>query len=130
MIAVVAQPRSRIERELLAEQYLTSENKDSSKKDGLQVLNKITETQHRALFISTISPSARSYLDFAYRYGPVPFPPCDEEFKLGTQEQWDLVQKKKKKNGKNLPNPFAHAVDLPQTKSGEYLNGNSDHLFW
>jgi hypothetical protein len=93
MIAVVAQPRSRIERELLAEQYLTSENKDSSKKDGLQVLNKITETQHRALFISTISPSARSYLDFAYRYGPVPFPPCDEDFKVSFYF-WEIFERK------------------------------------
>lgn len=131
MIAVVAQPRSRVERELLAEQYLTSENRPGSKVEGLQVLNKVTELQHRGLFISTVSPSARSFLDFAYKYGPVPFPPCSEEFKIGTEEQWDLCLKKKKKGGgRTLPDPFKHSLGLPQDKKGEFLRGKADDIYW
>ena len=133
MIGVVAQPRSRVERDLLSEQYLTSENRQGSKVEGLVVLNKVTEMQHRALMISTVSPSARNYLDYAYKYGPVPFPPCSEDFKMGTDEQWNLVMKKKMKDGdgKNLPNPFSHKSELPQhKKTGEYLRGNSEHLYW
>jgi hypothetical protein len=131
VVITVAQPRSRVEREMIAEQYLTAENRQGSKADALEVLNKITSVQHRALVVSTIDSAARSHLDFAYKYGPVPFPPCSEEFKLGTQEQWDLVLKKKKTDNKNLPNPFKHGLDLPKDyRSGEYLNGISDDLWW
>ena len=128
-IAVVAQPRSLNERNLIAEQYLTSENRPSSKADGLQLMNAVTEKKHRALFISTVASNARSYIDYAFKYGPVPFPALDPEFKIGTEEQWNLCDKKKKNKGKNLPNPFANKMDLHTHKAtGDYLNGLSGDL--
>lgn len=133
-IVVVAQPRSRVERELLSENYLTASNEPGAKLTGLQLLNKATEVEHRALVISTISPSSRSYLDYAYLYGPVPFPPCPDDFKLGTSEQWLYEerqnQKKPSKKAKHLPDVFEGRPDLPKDKKGEYIRAISDNIFW
>jgi len=130
-VIVVAQPRSRAERDLIAEQYLTAANEEGSKRAGLMLMNKITEESHRALVISTVSASARSYPDYCFKVGPCPFPPVPDDFRLGTEEQWNFEMKKKKPKSKSMPNPFASKVDLPKDKrSGEYLRGQSDDLFW
>jgi hypothetical protein len=133
-VAIVAQPRSLLERSLVAEQYLTSENRPTSKADGLRLMNAVTETKHRALIISTVSANARSYLDYCFRYGPVPYPPPEEEkeFRLGLEEQWNVSAKKdpKQKKRKYFPSPFSYGHDLHKDKKGEYLNGLSDDLYW
>lgn len=139
MIAVVAQPRSLNERNLIAEQYLTSENRPSSKADGLRLMNAITEVQHRALFISTVSSNARSYIDFSFKYGPVPYPHPDEDFTIGTDDQWGDQGKRKgsskkekgagSSGGSRFPDPFTHSTDLPKNKKGEYISPDDDIFF-
>ena len=136
-IFVVANPRSEVERKLIAEQYLTAEATYGGKQKGLAVLGAATSTQYRALVITTTDSSARRYIEYLYLYGPVPE---HIELKLGTEEQWaesednPVVQKKpsakKQKQGLppiGLPNPFLLTPDLPSS-NGEYLNGLSDNL--
>lgn len=130
-IIVVAQPRSRIERDLIAEQYLCATNETNAKQVGLQLMNKATEVQHRALVISTVSPSARSYPDYCFIVGPSPFPPTPDDFRLGTEEQWNFEMRKKKPKSKHMPNPLAHTLELPRDRrTGEYLRGLEDDIFW
>jgi hypothetical protein len=131
-VIVVAQPRSRNERDLIAEQYLTAGNEAGSKASGLMLMNKITEEPHRALVISTVSASARSYPDYCFKVGPCPFPPVPDGFRLGTEEQWNYeMRKKKAKGSKEMPNPFTAKPDLPKNmRTGEYFRATSDDLFW
>lgn len=131
-IGVVANPRSSVERELLAVNYLTPVN--ANKQIGLEILGKVTEVPHRALIISTVSADARSYADFSFRCGPVPFPPTAPDFKMGTPAQWSYSMKTKKPKSKELPSPFKSQHDLPiNVRTGEYLRGISEEcedLFW
>ena len=138
-IFVVANPRSEVERKLIAEQYLTAENTYGGKQKGLSVLGAATSTQYRALVITTTDSSARRHVEYLYTYGPVPE---RVEIQLGTEEQWaessgnPAIQKKKpvkkiKSNDKQptgLPNPFLWTPPLPTDNSGEYLNGLSENL--
>lgn len=130
-IFVVANPRSEVERKLLAEQYLTAENSFAGKQKGLQVLGAATSTQYRALVILTTDSSARRFTEYLHTYGPVPE---HVELKLGTDEQWadEGVKKRKviKKNEKyekslTLPDPFMYAPTLPTDGSGNFLGGLS-----
>ena len=130
-VIVVAQPRSRLERDLIAEQYLTAGNEAGAKASGLMLMNKITEEPHRALVISTVSASARSYPDYCFKVGPCPFPPVPEDFRLGTEEQWNYEMRKKKAKSKEMPNPFSSTSELPKNnRTGEYLRGVTDDVFW
>jgi hypothetical protein len=137
-IFVVANPRSEVERKLIAEQYLTAEASYAGKQKGLAVLGAATSTQYRALVISTTDSSARRHVDYLYLYGPVPE---HIELKLGTQEQWAesqgnpaIEKKKKQKTAKDaptptsLPNPFLFTPPLPTDAGGEYLRGLSENL--
>ena len=136
-IFVVANPRSEVERKLIAEQYLTAENTYGGKQKGLSVLGAATSTQYRALVITTTDSSARRYIEYLYTYGPVPE---HVELKLGTEEQWAesqetpiqkrKVQKRKKEQppSSSLPNPFQLTPALPTDSSGEFLNGLSESL--
>lgn len=128
-IFVVANPRSEVERKLLAEQYLTAENSFAGKQKGLQVLGAATSTQYRALVILTTDSSARRFTEYLNLFGPVPE---HVELKLGTEEQWadEGVKKRKvvKKNEKyekslTLPDPFLFAPSLPTDNSGNFLRG-------
>jgi hypothetical protein len=131
-IGVVANPRSAVERELLAVNYLTPVN--ANKQVGLEVLGKVTEVPHRALIISTVSADARAYGDFLFRCGPVPFPPTPPDFRMGTPSQWAYSMKTKRPKSKELPNPLQRHTELPlNLKTGEYLRGISeqeDEVFW
>ncbi len=132
-IVIVANPRSRIERELIAEQYLCASNDSNAKATGLSLLSKTTEVEHRALVISTVSPNARSYMDYCFKVGPCPFPPTPEGWKLGTPEQWAFEMKRKKPKSAHIPNPLTRHAELPMDKkTGDYLRGVSDEadLFW
>lgn len=132
-IFVVANPRSEIERKLIAEQYLTAENTFAGKQKGLQVLGAATSTQYRALVILTTDSSARRFTEYLSVYGPVPE---RVELKLGTEEQWadqGEVKRRKvvKKNEKyekslTLPDPFLYAPTLPMDKGGNFLGGLSN----
>jgi hypothetical protein len=133
LVLCVAQPRSRNERDLLAEQFLTSENRDNAKTEALKMMDKVTEVQHRAIVMSTVCPNARSYIDYLFMYGPVPNPPTSADFKLGTEEQWSHCDKKPcTGKGKSLPNPFGGKPDLPKNqKTGEYfIRMKKDDLYW
>lgn len=137
-IFVVANPRSEVERKLLAEQYLTAENTYGGKQKGLQVLGAATSEQYRALVITTTDSSARRYVEYLFLYGPVPE---HVELRLGTEEQWSeseatpvgkrKVNSKKKKDAPkptSLPNPFTWTPPLPTNGNGEFLNGLSENL--
>ena len=130
-IIVVANPRSRVERELIAEQYLCAGNESNAKSIGLNLLSKTTEVEHRALVISTCAPNARAYPDYCFKVGPCPYPPTPDGWKLGTDEQWSYQRKAKKPKSKELPNPLRRHNELAMDmKSGEYLRGLEDEVFW
>lgn len=138
-IFVVANPRSEVERKLIAEQYLTAEASYAGKQKGLAVLGAATSTQYRALVITTTDSSARRFVDYLFLYGPVPE---HVELKLGSQEQWqesegnpaNTKRKVVKKSTQNqekpssLPNPFLYTPPLPTDSGGEYLRGLSENL--
>jgi hypothetical protein len=130
-ICIIAQPRSKIERDLIAEQYLCASNESNAKTVGLQLMNKVTEQEHRGLVISTVSPSSRSYIDYCFKTGPSPYPPAPEDFKIGTEEQWAFTMKTKKPKTKHMPNPMSATPELPQhPRTGEYLRSQTDDIFW
>lgn len=130
-IIVVANPRSRVERELIAEQYLCAGNESGAKSIGLNLLSKVTEVEHRALVISTCAPNARAYPDYCFKVGPCPYPPTPDGWKMGTDEQWAYQRKSKKPKSKELPNPLKRHNELPMDmRSGEYLRGLEDEVFW
>ena len=136
-VFVVANPRSEVERKLLAEQYLTAENSFGGKQKGLAVLGAATSDQYRALVITTTDSSARRYVDYLFLYGPVPE---HVDLRIGTEEQWaeseaSPMQTKKKTSSKkkdvpkptSLPNPFNYTPELPSI-NGEYINSLSENL--
>jgi len=131
-IIVVANPRSRVERELIAEQYLCAGNESGAKSIGLNLLSKVTEVEHRALVISTCAPNARAYPDYCFKVGPCPYPPTPDGWKMGTDEQWAYQRKSKKPKSKELPNPLKRHNELPMNmKTGEYLRGLEDEeVYW
>lgn len=130
-IIVVANPRSRVERELIAEQYLCAGNESNAKSIGLNLLSKTTEVEHRALVISTCAPNARAYPDYCFKVGPCPYPPTPDGWKLGTDEQWSYQRKAKKPKSKELPNPLRRHTELPMDmKTGDYLRGQEEELYW
>lgn len=136
-IVVVAQPRSEIERDLLAKQYLAPDKSYNNKTRGLEVLGAVTNIQYRALVILTTDSSARKFEDYLLTYGPVNDDLVPEDFRLGTEEQWedeDEPKSKKRKYEKatkpsktptHLPNPFTHAPNLPML-GDTFLHGLSD----
>jgi hypothetical protein len=120
-IIVVAQPRSMRERQLIAEQYLTAENRNHAKQRGLQTMEMITTTPYRAMIIDTNNTSARGMEEYVFYYGPVPFPFPHEKWRVGLDDQWreeqeeekydhDFFKTHKKQKTQNLPQ-----TDRPST---------------
>lgn len=136
-IFVVANPRSKIERKLLVEQYLTPCKVSKEETTGDQILDKATSVQFRALIILTTDSSARDYEEFLILYGPVDDDKVPEDFKLGSPEQWEdeheekLPHRKKQKmeKPKKLPNPFDSTPELHMNSRGDFIRGLSDDLF-
>ena len=136
-IFVVANPRSKIERKLLIEQYLTPCKVSKEETTGDQILDKATAIQFRALIILTTDSSARDYEEFLILYGPVDDDKIPKDFKLGSPEQWEdeyeekLPHRKKQKieKPKKLPNPFDNTPELHMNSRGEFIRGLSDDLF-
>jgi hypothetical protein len=138
-IFVVANPRSELERKLLVEQYLTPSKLNEGHKRAEIILDSATAVQFRALVIMTTDSSARRLEDFLWLYGPVP-DELDEDFRLGTEEQWENEsdaeerpmkrQRRRpmiKKPSENLPDPFSKTPQLPKDRAG-YIRGLSQNL--
>ncbi len=138
-IFVVANPRSELERKLLVEQYLTPSKLNEGHKRAEIIMDSATAVQYRALIIMTNDSSARRLEDFLWLYGPVP-EEIDEDFRLGTEEQWENEsdaeerpskrQKRRpmlKERSQNLPNPFSKSPALPKER-GLFIRGLSENL--
>lgn len=89
-VMIVKNPRSRNERKLLEEQYLTASNDAGAGREGLRVLEEVTEIKFRILAIN-VSADGNRFQDYLYKYGPVPKPPnhISKDFRLGTKKQWE-----------------------------------------
>lgn len=138
-IFVVANPRSELERKLLVEQYLTPSKLNEGHKRAEIIMDSATAVQYRALVIMTNDSSARRLEEFLWLYGPVP-EEIDEDFRLGTEEQWENEsdaeerptkrQKRRpmlKERSQNLPNPFSKSPALPKDR-GNFIRGLSENL--
>lgn len=90
-VMVVGNPRSRNERQLLMEQYLSISNEKANGLQGLHIMADVTQEKFRILAINVASSTATHFRDYLYKYGPVPAPPknVSENFRMGTQSQWD-----------------------------------------
>jgi len=129
-VLVAGNPRSKRERELLQEQYLTISNERSEQSDGLKILANITQVKFRILVINVASSTARSFGEYLFRYGPVPAPPNNvtKGFRLGTEAQWkkdeDMVRKPQFTDKDFLKDP-PKGPDLQAIDSGRFGVGNS-----
>jgi hypothetical protein len=88
-IIIVGNPRSKNERRLLEENYLTID--EGAKGQGLKILGEITRIKYRMLCIDTTNSTATDLSEILTQYGPVPAPPknVSKNFRLGTQKQWE-----------------------------------------
>lgn len=82
-------PRSENERDLLITQYMSAEaGNKNSKSQALTLLDGITRVQYRCMVVGAWDPSARRTKEYIFHYGPAPFPPSPEGFRLGRDDQW------------------------------------------
>jgi len=88
MVMIVQAPPQLNERKLLAEWYLTRQNEGDARKAALKTLENITEEDFRALCCAVTSHE-REVKKYCYFYGPVPNPFPHDEWKMGTQKQWE-----------------------------------------
>lgn len=112
-IIMVAQPRSMKERELVAEQYLTAENREGAKKAGLSLLETVTATPFRGFVIETQNNAARAYNEYIFGYGPVPFPFPFEDWKCGLPVQFE--EGKTDEAAQEYEHDFFHVHGEPPT---------------
>lgn len=141
-IIVMYNPTSTNERKLLKEQYLSPGFHDTNA--GLRALADITREQFRAAVIDVnANNGAQEFNKFLFTYGPVPEPPdhVSDDFRIGTEEQWnkDVPGTKKPRFTKDdmniaAPTPPIHKIDAGRfhTVKTEMLNGNpnsSDKFF-
>lgn len=94
-IAVLGNPRSSRERQLLDEFYLNLGN--TAAKEGLKILSEITRIKYRMLVIDVNNSTASDLSEVLMKYGPVPEPPnnVSKDFRLGTEKQWEKDSKHK-----------------------------------
>lgn len=128
-VMVVGNPRSKRERELLQEQYLTISNERSDQFDGLKILANITQVKFRILVINVASSTARRFSDYLFRFGPVPAPPnnVSESFRLGTESQWKKDQEMDRKpqfTDKDFLKDPPKGPDLQNIDSGRFGVGH------
>jgi len=128
-VMVVGNPRSKRERELLQEQYLTLSNERSAQQAGLKILADITQMQYRMLVINVASSTAKSFNEYLYTFGPVPEPPNNvkPDFRLGTDEQWDKdkdMSRKPRFTDKDFLKEPPKGPDLQAIDSGRFGVGN------
>jgi hypothetical protein len=128
-IMVVKNPRSRNERKLLEEQYLTASNDPAAGKEGLRVLEEVTEVKFRILAVN-VSADGNRFQDYLFRYGPVPAPPdnVSKGFRLGTEKQWEDDKKSKREpafTSKDFLKEPPKGPDLQAIDSGRFGVGNA-----
>ena len=128
-ILVVKNPRSRNERKLLEEQYLTASNDPAAGKEGLRVLEEVTEVKFRILAVN-VSADGNRFQDYLFRYGPVPAPPdnVSKGFRLGTDKQWEDDKKSQREpafTSKDFLKEPPKGPDLQAIDSGRFGVGNS-----
>lgn len=128
-VIVVGNPRSRRERELLQEQYLTISNDRSAQLDGLKILASVTQVKFRMLVINVSSSTARSFNEYLYRFGPVPEPPnnVSKDFRLGTDSQWkkdEEMDRKPQFTDKDFLKEPPKGPDLQAIDSGRFGVGH------
>lgn len=128
-VLVVGNPRSKRERELLQEQYLTISNERTDQFDGLKILANITQVKFRILVINVSSSTARSFSDYLFRFGPVPAPPnnVSPDFRLGTESQWKKDQEMERKpqfTNKDFLKDPPKGPDLQNIDSGRFGVGH------
>lgn len=128
-IMVVKNPRSRNERKLLEEQYLTASNDQNAGKEGLRILEEVTDVKFRALVIN-VSADGTRFTDYMTKYGPVPAPPdnVSKDFKLGTSKQWEDDEKRRREpafTSKDFMKEPPKGPDLQAIDSGRFSVGHS-----
>lgn len=131
-VMVVKNPRSRNERKLLEEQYLTASNELGAGREGLRVMEEVTEIKYRILVIN-VSADGNRFSDYLFKYGPVPEPPnhVSDGFKLGTKKQWeddDKVNRKPAFTKDNMPKEPPKGPPLQAIDSGRFGVGNSHSI--
>jgi hypothetical protein len=129
-VLVVGNPRSKRERDLLQEQYLTISNERASANEGLHLLEKVTtQVKYRILAINVASSCATRFNEYLYTFGPVPEPPDNVSpgFKMGTEEQWKKDKELKRKpqfTDKDFLKDPPKGPDLQAIDSGRFGVGN------
>lgn len=135
-IICVYNPRSKQERKLLSEQYLSPGASDP--KAGLKLLADITRVPFRSIVIDVTNTTATEYGEFIYTYGPVPEPPkhISKKFKLGTEEQWQESTNMQRKPKFNKETDLTKSKkDANRIDSGRFhmvnpLNDNDNDKFF
>lgn len=88
-VMLCALPRSQRERDLISENYLTSEDNSSAKEKGKALMEIVTSVQYRNMLIAMWDTSLRKTKDFVYTYGPCPEKSMPDGFQLGSKEAWE-----------------------------------------
>jgi hypothetical protein len=128
-VLVVKNPRSRPERKLLEEQYLTASNKKDAGQEGLALMEAVTAVKFRILVIN-VSADGNNFRDYLFTYGPVPPPPdnVSRGFRLGTESQWEDDTKSKREpkfTSKDFLKEPPKGPDLQAIDSGRFSVGHS-----
>jgi len=128
-VLVVGNPRSKNERQLLLEQYLSISNERANGLEGLRIMADVTRVKFRILAINVASSTATHFRDYLYKYGPVPSPPdnVSEDFRMGTEKQWEADVSGERKpaftNSDFLKDP-PKAPNLQAIDSGRFSVGH------
>lgn len=124
-VLVAKNPRSRNERKLLEEQYLTTSMDEGGKgKTGLKILQEVTSVKFRMLGIA-VSADGMEFKDYLFQYGPTPEEPS-ENFRMGTKEQWEKDNKRKREprfTSKDFLKDPPKGPDLQNIDSGRFRVG-------
>lgn len=128
-IMVVQNPRSKNERTLLKQQYLTASEDEDSGNEGLRLLAEVTSVEYRSLACK-VGGGASSFKDYLFTYGPVPAPPKNVSpgFRLGKQSQWDEDEKCSREPAfteKDFLKEPPKGPDLQQIDSGRFSVGHT-----
>jgi hypothetical protein len=128
-VLVAKNPRSRNERKLLEEQYLTTSMEEAKCGGaGLRILQEVTAVKFRILAIS-VSSDGNKFKDYLFTYGPVPAPPdnVSKGFRLGTDKQWEKDSKTKREprfTSKDFLKDPPKGPDLQNIDSGRFSVGH------
>ena len=128
-VLVVGNPRSKRERELLQEQYLTISNERANANEGLQILADTARVEFRILAINTSSSSVTQFNEYLFKYGPVPAPPdnVSDDFRMGTESQWEddtKLNREPKFTNKDFLKDPPKGPDLQAIDSGRFGVGH------